>query len=241
MSAPVVGVTSVLERAKSGVWDTQAVFLQAVYVDALVRAGAAVSVLPPQPALPDAVAGVLDGLDGLVVTGGADIDPVHYGEEPHAENDSPRPERDAWELALVEAAGTRGMPFLGICRGAQVLNIARGGTLLQHVPDVVGNKEHEGDGDRFGHVSVTTLPGTRAATLLPASGSVPVYHHQAIDKPGAGLVVSALSEYGIVEAVEDPTAAFCLAVQWHPEVDSRPELFDAFVAAATAYRAVSRG
>jgi len=241
MSTPVVGVTSVLDRAQSGVWDTQAVFLQATYLDALVEAGASVAVLPPQPALPDAVAAVLDRLDALVVTGGADLDPAHYGATPHPENDSPRPERDEWELALVAGARTRGLPYLGICRGAQVLSVSRGGSLIQHVPDLVGNKEHEGEGDEFGHVGVSVVPGTRVAALHPASSVVPVYHHQAIDRAGEGLIVSARSEYGIVEAIEDPAAAFCLGVQWHPEVDSRQELFAALVSAAREYRAASRG
>ena len=135
----------------------------------------------------------------------------------------------------------RGMPVLGICRGAQVLNVARGGTLIQHVPDVVGNKAHEGEDDRFGHVSIATVPGSKVAGLIATGAEVPVYHHQAVDALGDGLVVSARSEYGIVEAVEDPDAAFCVGVQWHPEQDSRPEVFDALVAAARTYRARRHG
>ena len=236
MNAPVIGITSVLDRAQSGVWDTEAVFLHWHYGEAFVAAGAAVAVLPPQPALPDAVAAVLDGISGLVVTGGADLDAALYGQTEHPDNDAPHPMRDEWELALTRGALARGMPFLGICRGAQVLNVAVGGTLIQHVPDVVGHKRHEGDGDTFGAIGVTTVPGTRVAGLHPAQSVVPVYHHQAIDSPGAGLVVSARSEDGIVEAVELPGKTFCVGVQWHPEEDDRTDLFEAFVAAAARYQ-----
>ena len=237
MSAPVVGITSYLDRAQSGVWDLEAVFLPWRYGDAFVAAGAAVVILPPQPALPDAVAAVLDGLDALVLTGGADLDAAQYGAARHPDNDDPKPQRDAWELGLVAEAMRRGIPVLGICRGAQVLNVARGGTLIQHVPDVVGNKAHEGEEDRFGHVSISTVPGSKVAGLIESGAEVPVYHHQAVDELGGGLIVSARSEYGIVEAVEDPEATFCVGVQWHPEQDSQSAVFEALVAAATTYRA----
>lgn len=237
MSAPLIGITSYLDRASSGVWDLEAVFLPWEYGAAFLAAGAAVAVLPPQAATPHAVATVLDRLDGLVITGGADLDPAHYGAEPHPHNDDPRPARDEWELALVAGARERGLPYFGICRGAQVLNVSRGGTLLQHLPDVVGNHDHEGEGDTFGSVGVETVPGTRVAALHPAVSTVPVYHHQAIDRVGEDLVVSAHSVHGVPEAVEDAGAAFCIGVQWHPEQDSRPALFDAFVDAAREYQA----
>ncbi len=236
MATPVVGITSYLDPAQSGDWDLEAVFLPWTYGEAFVAAGAAVVVLPPQPGPPNAVGAVLNGIDALVVTGGADLDSSHYGEEPHAHNDRPRPVRDAWELALVAEALRQGMPLFGICRGAQILNVARGGTLIQHVPDAVGNTRHEGEGDRFGSVHVTTVDGTRISELHPHESEVPVYHHQAIAALGDGLIVSARSEFGIVEAIEDPSAAFCMAVQWHPEQDSRPQLFEALVAAARNYR-----
>ncbi|MGC4173954.1 gamma-glutamyl-gamma-aminobutyrate hydrolase family protein [Demequina sp.] len=237
MTAPVVGLTSYLDRAQSGVWDLEAVFLPWQYGSSFTNAGAAVAILPPQPATPDAVAAALDAIDGLVVTGGADLDPVHYGAEPHPENDEPRPVRDEWELALTRGALERGMPFFGICRGAQVLNVVLGGELIQHVPDVVGNKDHQGEDAKFALMGVTTVPGTVVSTLHPETSIVPVYHHQAVGTLGDGLVASAHSDYGIVEAIERPGPAFCLAVQWHPEQDDRPALFEAFVAAAAAYRA----
>jgi len=241
MAIPVVGITSYREQAQSGVWDVQAVFLPWNYPEAFIGAGAAVAILPPQPALPDAVAAVLDGLDGLVVTGGQDLDPAHYGAEPHPSNDEPRDMRDWWELALAAEALKRGMPYLGICRGAQVLNVVRGGTLIQHVPDVVGHKRHEGEDGVFGSMAVSVSPDSRLAALHPLESTVPVYHHQAIESPGEGLVVTARSEDNIVEAIEDPAADFCLAVQWHPEQDTRPELFAAFVAAAAEFRATRTG
>jgi putative glutamine amidotransferase len=172
-----------------------------------------------------------------VVVGGADLDAARYGETPRDENDDAVPVRDSWELALVAAARERDLPYLGICRGAQVLNVAAGGNLIQHVPDEVGTDAHEGHDDVFGSVGVRTVADTRLATLHPESSQVPVYHHQAIGRVGEGLVVNAKSDYGIVEGVEDPALAFCLGVQWHPEQDSRTEIFDAFVAAAGAARA----
>lgn len=235
MTAPVIGITSTLDRAQSGVWDTTAVFLHWHYCEALIAAGGVVSVLPPQPALPDAVAAVLDGVSGLVVTGGGDLNAALYGQGEHPDNDSPHPVRDEWELALAREAVARDMPYLGICRGAQVLNVALGGSLIQHVPDLVGHKRHEGEGDQFGSIGVATVAGTRVAGLHPAQSVVPVYHHQAIDSPGVGLIVSAHSEDGIVEAVEFPDKTFCIGVQWHPEEDDRAELFEAFIAAAAVY------
>jgi putative glutamine amidotransferase len=236
MTTPLIGITSYLDRASSGVWDLEAVFLPWEYGSAFERAGAAITVLPPQAATPESVATVADRLDGIVVTGGADLDAARYGAAPHPHNDDPHPARDAWELALTAEALARGIPFLGICRGAQVLNVVRGGTLVQHLPDVIGNKDHEGEGDVFGLIDVDTVPGTRISKLHPAHSTVPVYHHQAIDHVGEGLVVGALSIHGVPESVEDPSAEFCLAVQWHPERDDRPELFEAFVDAARDYR-----
>jgi putative glutamine amidotransferase len=233
---PVIGLTTYLERAQTGIWDVHAGLLPHVYFDGVARAGGIAVLLPPQP-VDDAVAErVLDGVDGLVITGGKDVDPTVYGQEPHPETDEPRRDRDAWEFALVGAAIRRRLPVLGICRGAQVINVALGGTLHQHLPDVVGHTNHQLGDAVFGTSTVHTVPGTRLATLIGANTDAQCYHHQAIDKLGDGLIVSAQDADGVIEAVEIPGENFVLAVQWHPEErldDLR--LFAAAVEAATAY------
>lgn len=235
---PIVGITSYLERAAMGVWDVPAVYLPTSYVNPIAAAGASIVVLPPQAADPDAVSRILDGLDGLCISGGYDVDPAAYGESPHALTDAPRQDRDAWELALLAGALERDMPVLGVCRGAQVLNVLRGGTLHQHLPDVVGSPRHQGRDGIFATVSVSVVGGTLLSTLHPVTRDVPVYHHQAIDSLGEGLVVSATCEDRVIEAVEDPSLAFCVAVQWHPEQDpGAVSLYQGFVEAARAYRA----
>lgn len=236
--APVVGVTSYLEQAQTGVWDVRASFLPQVYLDALSAAGTVAAVLPPQP-LPGEGAGVLlDRLDGLVLAGGADVDPRRYGAPPHPATGTPREDRDAFEIALVHAALERGMPLLGICRGAQILNVTLGGTLHQHLPELLGSTRYQPGPAVFGREPVRVEPGTRLARLLGSRAEVPVYHHQAIDRLAEGLRVCARSDDGVVEAVELPGEAFVLAVQWHPEEDpADPRLFTAFAEAARAYRA----
>lgn len=238
MSAPVVvGVTTYLERAVMGVWDVPAVFLPTSYVLPLTRAGATYVALPPQPVTPSQADVVIATLDGLYVAGGYDVDPALYGQAPHAETDAARADRDAWELALIAAARRANLPMLGVCRGAQALNVSRGGTLHQHVPDVVGHTGHQGAHGVFAAMPVSVEPGTALAGLHDAERDVPVYHHQAIDRLGESLVVTARSADGIIEAIEDPTLAFCVATQWHPEQDPGAQrLFDGFVAAARAYR-----
>ncbi len=234
---PLVGVTTYLERAQMGVWDTRAVYLPHAYLAPLTAAGATVVALPPQPAsLSDADA-LLATLDALVIAGGYDVDPARYGSEPHPTSDAPRSDRDEWELALVDAARRADMPLLGICRGAQVLNVSRGGTLHQHLPDVVGHTQHQGEHGVFSHVNVDVVAGSAIAALHHDSPAVPVYHHQAIDALGEGLVVTARSADGVVEAIEDPNLTFCVATQWHPEQDAdSARLFAGFVAAAAGFR-----
>ena len=233
MAAPVIGITSYLDIATSGIWTTPAVFLPWSYAAPIVAAGGVIAVLPPQPATPDAVTAALDAIDGLYIAGGLDVDPALYGEAPHAETDAPRPDRDAWEFALLEGARERNLPTLGVCRGAQALNVSRGGTLVQHLPDVVGHTGYQGGDAVFRPATVAVEPGTLLATAHPAESEVPVYHHQSIAALGAGLAVSALSADGVIEAIEDPSLDFCLAVQWHPEQDVRPQIFEAFVRAAS--------
>lgn len=236
MATPVIGISSYRERTKSGVWDADAVFLPWAYAAPVVAAGGAVTVLPPQPPTPDAVAGVLSSIDGLYIAGGYDVDPTAYGQSRHDETDAPRPDRDAWETALFDGACARGMPVLGVCRGAQVINVARGGTLIQHLPDVLGHARYQGGDAVYRRVGVSVEPHSLLATAHPLERAVPMYHHQAVGELGRGLVVTARSVDGVVEAVEDPSLPFCLAVQFHPERDDLTGIWDAFVAAAAAFR-----
>jgi putative glutamine amidotransferase len=171
-----------------------------------------------------------------VITGGYDVDPAAYGQQPHPTTDQSRPGRDAWEFALLQGALDRGLPLLGICRGVQVLNVALGGTLHQHLPEVIGHSGHRAGNGVFTRLPVSTRPGTRLATLIGESADVPCYHHQAIDQIGEGLVVSAGDADGVVEALELPGDNFVLGVQWHPEKSLDDlRLFTALVDAARSY------
>jgi putative glutamine amidotransferase len=175
-------------------------------------------------------------LDGLVITGGKDVDPARYGQAPHPQTDEPRHDRDAWEFALLAGALRRGLPVLGICRGAQVLNVALGGTLHQHLPDIVGHSRHQTGNAVFSTSRVHIEPGTRLAALIGEYSDEQCYHHQAIAELGDGLIVSARDSDGVIEAVELPGETFVLAVQWHPEERlSDLRLFAAVVEAAKVY------
>ncbi|MFV0496157.1 gamma-glutamyl-gamma-aminobutyrate hydrolase family protein [Mycobacterium sp.] len=234
--APVVGMTAYLEQIRSGIWDTPAAYLPAGYCRGVTLAGGVPVLLPPQHADAPSVEGLLDSLDALVLTGGYDLDPARYGHPAHPTTDEPRTDRDAWEFALLRAALERELPVLGICRGAQVLNVAFGGTLHQHLPDVLGHSGHRAGEGVFTTVAVRTVAGTRMATVLGDGADVPCYHHQAIDEVGERLRAGAFDADGVVESVELPGDAFVVAVQWHPEQaldDLR--LFDALVEAARAY------
>ena len=237
---PVIGLTTYVETVQQGVWDGPAAYLQYQYVESVTRVGGVAVLLPPQPAEPDTASAVLDRLDGLVLTGGKDVDARLYGEEPHAAADTPRVERDAWELSLARAALDRDLPLLGIWRGAQVLNVALGGTLVQHLPDLTGSDGHRAGPGVFAHHDVRTVPGSRLAEILGTSAGAACYHHQAIGALAPGLVAGGHAEDGIVEAVELPAARFVLAVQWHPE-EKRDDvrLFRALVEAAAGVPAVA--
>jgi len=199
-------------------------------------AGGIAILLPPQPVDDDIADRALDGVDGLIITGGPDIDPAAYGQQAHPATNEPPVERDAWEFALLDAAVRRGLPVLGVCRGAQVVNTALGGTLHQHLPDLLGHTDHQKGNAVFGTSAVRIEPDTRLAALVGESLDAQCYHHQAIDKLGDGLIVSAQDSDGVIEAVEIPGENFVLAVQWHPEErldDLR--LFAAVVQAAAVY------
>lgn len=233
---PVVGLTSYLERVQTGIWDVPAGYLPADYFQGVVMAGGAAVLLPPQPAEPETVGPVLDGLHALVITGGYDVDPATYGQQPHPATDQPRAARDAWEFALLRGALDRGLPVLGICRGAQVLNVALGGTLHQHLPEVLGHDGHRAGNAVFNRMAVRTAAGSRLAALVGETTDAPCYHHQAIDEVGEGLMVSAWDADGVVEALELPGDRFVLAVQWHPEQSLDDlRLFTAIVDAARSY------
>jgi putative glutamine amidotransferase len=239
---PVIGLTTYKQRAQTGVWDVTAAFLPAVYFEAVQRAGGIPVLLPPQPADAEAVSRVLDGVDGLIVTGGADVDPARYGQDAAPETDKPHLERDAWEDALLTAAIERELPFLGICRGMQVLNVNRGGSLHQHVPDVVGDDRFRIGNGQFATNEVVTEPGSELDALVGAKLPVKSYHHQAVDAVGEGLRVTARTGDGIVQAVELEGVPFGVAVQWHPEEDAAEDvrLFAGLVDAAREYEGASR-
>jgi putative glutamine amidotransferase len=234
---PLIGLTTYLEQAQTGVWDVQASFLPKVYFEAVNKAGGIAILLPPQPVDPEIAREVLAGLDGLIVTGGKDVDPARYGQVAHPETDEPRLDRDAWEDALLTAAIETELPFLGICRGAQVLNVALGGSLVQHLPDIVGSTRYNlGDGN-FADNEVSIDGSTKLAGLVGDSLVGKSYHHQAIDRVGEGLVVTARSNDGTIQAVELPGVPFGVAVQWHPEQDEDDiRLFEGLVDAARTYR-----
>jgi putative glutamine amidotransferase len=177
-SRPLVGLTSYLEQVRTGIWDIPAGYLPADYFEGVVMAGGIAVLLPPQPADPEAADRLLDSLDALVITGGYDLDPAHYGQDPHPATDAPRTDRDAWELALLRGALDRGLPVLGICRGAQLLNVAFGGTLHQHLPEVLGHNGHRAGNGVFSRLPVRTVSGTRLSALIGECVDAPCYHHQ---------------------------------------------------------------
>ena len=238
-SAPVIGITTYLEQAQSGVWDVPAAFLPKNYFTAVYEAGGIPVLLPPQPASAEIAATVLERLDGLIVAGGKDVNPSRYGQERLPTTDEPRDDRDEWETALLLAAIDTGTPFLGICRGLQVLNVALGGTLHQHLPEVLGSDRFTGVDGVFKENDVIVDEGTRIAGVLGGGETLvgKSYHHQAIDALGAGLAVAARSDDGTVQAVEVEGVPFGVGVQWHPE--NSPDdlrLFAGLVEAAREYR-----
>ncbi|MGW0333722.1 gamma-glutamyl-gamma-aminobutyrate hydrolase family protein [Streptomyces sp. NPDC003011] len=222
---PLIGVSTYLEAGtRWRVWELEAALLPAGYPRLVQRAGGLAAMLPPDA--PEHAAAAVARLDGLVIAGGPDVDPVRYGAERHPRTGPPARARDAWELALVGAALAAGVPLLGICRGMQLLNVALGGTLVQHID---GHAEVPGV---FGRHPVKPVPGTSYADAVPEETSVPTYHHQAVDRLGAGLIASAHAADGTVEAVELPGPPWVMGVQWHPEMGEDLRVMRALVDAA---------
>lgn len=225
-----------MERARWSVWDLPAALVPMNYLEQVRTAGALALLIPPDVALVDRPALALDRLDGLMLVGGVDIEAASYGAEPHPTNDPPIPLRDAVETALVREAAARSMPVLGICRGAQVINVAAGGTLVQHLPDDRGTEEHRRAIGRFdgNEHEVEVEEGSLAhRATRQRRHRVASHHHQAIDAVGRGLRVSARAvDDGVPEAVEGADGRWLLGVQWHPEADPGSPVIAALVEAA---------
>ncbi|HVU79065.1 MAG TPA: gamma-glutamyl-gamma-aminobutyrate hydrolase family protein [Gaiellaceae bacterium] len=230
---PVIGVTTYLTPARWGAWDMEAALVPADYVRGVVRAGGSPLLVPPGASL-DATLAVVDG---LVFSGGSDLDPELYGADAHPETAGVIRERDDFELELMRAALERDVPMLAICRGSQVLNVALGGDLEQHVPDRVGSELHREVPGVFSDHGVEVVGGTRLGSLIGDRHDVKSHHHQGFGEVGDGLVVAARAPDGTVEALEAPARRFTLGVLWHPEAAEDRALFEALVAEASAYRA----
>ncbi|MFB4311364.1 gamma-glutamyl-gamma-aminobutyrate hydrolase family protein [Actinomadura sp. GTD37] len=226
---PLIGITTYQEPARWGVWVREAALLPVPYARSVERAGGIPVLLPPAATL-RGVDALVARLDGIVLAGGGDVGPDLYGAARHHETGPPQPQRDRFELALVRAIVAADLPFLAICRGMQVLNVARGGALIQHLPEAVGHKGHAPEAGIVGshrvQISATSLVGG----ILGDAADVPTYHHQAVGRLGKGLTAVAWAEDQVVEAVELQGHRFGLAVQWHPEEGDDRRLFEALVA-----------
>jgi anthranilate synthase component 2/putative glutamine amidotransferase len=232
---PVIGITAYQEPSVHwGVWDVPAAVIPLAYVKMMEAAGGRPLLVPPSE---EGIEETLDALDGILFSGGADIDPAEYGQDAHPETIGTRPVRDRGELALLTAALERDMPVLAVCRGSQVLNVARGGDLVQHLE----GDTHKGPPGAYTRHSVSVLPGTRLAAVLGTDAHTHSCHHQAPGRLGEGLRVAATAEDGTVEAIEDPAAHYVVGVLWHPEEDAEGggALFRALVDQATTYRRVA--
>jgi anthranilate synthase component 2/putative glutamine amidotransferase len=228
VSRPVVGITTYRETARWGVWNCPAVLVPADYVRQVSGAGGVPVLLPP-------IAGdaeVLDRLDALVLAGGADVDPARYGADRSPRTGPAAGDRDEAELALLAAAVQRDLPVLAVCRGLQLLTVLRGGTLVQHLPDVVGTDVHVPSPGTYGDNAVRIAPGSRLAGLVGTEAAWACHHHQAVDRLGEGLTAVAWADDGTVEAAELDGARFVVGVQGHPEVGDDARLFTGLVAAA---------
>jgi len=238
VARPVVGITTYVVPAAFGVWELESVLVPADYVQAVERAGGRALLVPPSD---DGVEETLDALDGLIFSGGPDLDPSLYGESPHAETNGVVAERDRAELTLLQAALGRDLPVLAICRGSQILNVARGGDLVQHLPDVVGHERHKHTPGVFADHDVELVQDEPLYPLLGASHRVKSHHHQGLGRIGDGLRVAAHADDGTVEAMWEPSRRFAVGVLWHPEANAGDAaLFDELVEQARRYRAERR-
>jgi putative glutamine amidotransferase len=238
---PIIGLCTALERARWSVWDQQAVLLPRSYVDAVQHAGGLALMLPPDPRAGEDPDEWLDLLDGLVLAGGADVDPAAYGADPDPLTVGTVPERDEFEIALALRAMERDIPLLGICRGMQVMNVARGGTLIQHLPDDVGHEDHRrslGSFENADHDVRLADDSLAARVAREKIHSTKSHHHQGVKDVGEGLEVTGWATVDdLPEVVEDPTRRFALGVQWHPEADPTSPLVAALVDEARQHRA----
>jgi putative glutamine amidotransferase len=232
---PVIGICTAVERASWGSWVEEPCTLSPrSYSLAVQGAGAMVLLLPPDDVVAEQPDELLELLDGLMLAGGADVDPGSYGARPHPETSGTWPERDRFELALVHRAIERDIPVLGICRGMQMLNVACGGTLDQHLPDRLGHEDHRHTPGAFSDHEVRLEPGTLAARAVGAeTTAVKSHHHQGVDELGEGLTVTGRSTADdVVEAIEIPGRVYALGVLWHPEADERSRVVGSLVEAA---------
>jgi len=235
--APVIGICAVRERARWAFWDQTAHLVADTYVEAIQSTGALAVLLPVEPDAPERL---LDRIDGLLLIGGADLDPRTYGQQPESDVEATYRERDDFEIALTRAAVERGMPYLGICRGMQVLNVALGGNLDQHLALEDGTTPHRRIVGTFegNEQTIRLQPGSLAARALEEDvHEGRCHHHQAVDRLGGGLVVTGRADDGVPEAIELSGGGWVLGVQWHPEAAEKRELFRAFVAAARDWAA----
>lgn len=227
---PVIGITSYVAQARWGFWDLPAALVPLGYVDAVLAAGGRPVVLPP---VQSGVVETLSAVDGLVFCGGPDLDPGIYGQDLSPHTTAVSPERDAGELALLSAALKRDVPVLGVCRGMQLINVAYGGTLVQHLPDTVGHDGHRTRPGRFDLHAVRLARTSRIAAILgTAAEEVSSGHHQGLGTVGDGLDAVGWAADGSVEAVEDPRRRFVIGVLWHPEEGADQRLFTALLEAA---------
>jgi putative glutamine amidotransferase len=236
---PLIGLSTYRSPAQMDGYDTDFVALPAQYLEAITLAGGVGMLIPPQPLEPVDALRILQNLDGLVICGGWDIEPQLYGQEPSEKMEETDSLRDKTEMALLGAALELDMPVLGICRGAQMLNVRLGGTLHQHVPDVTGSDIYRKPGGLFTNENMSLTEGSTLAEIFDNDTSVPgpVQHHQAIDQVAPGLVVSARGPDGIIQGVEAPERNFCVAVQWHPEENLGDiRIFDRLIHEAARYR-----